>query len=227
VLLAMAAAAAIVGVVGLPDDVIASLALGWGVAACFHLIAGTPAATPSSDQVAEALDGLGVTATGLELAPAQIWGTTRYRAVAPDGGALSIEVIGRDATDARLFSKIWRFLWYRDSGPMFTLTRNQQLEHQAYVLLLAKQAGAPVSEVVIAGIAGRRATALLVLRPPAGVPLDDVPADRVTDALLDDAWTIVTSLHNARIAHGQVNGRNLVLQPDGTLAPRCRCSRRS
>ena len=51
-LLTLGALGALVALVGMPDDVVASLALAWGVAAAFHLVVGTPAATPSLDQVA-------------------------------------------------------------------------------------------------------------------------------------------------------------------------------
>ena len=81
--------------------------------------------------MSEALIALGVSVTGLQLAPVQVWGETRYVAQAPDGAPVSIDVIGRDAADARLFAKLWRFLWYKDSGPTIALTRTQQLEHRA------------------------------------------------------------------------------------------------
>jgi len=54
-LLASATVGAVIGIVGLLDDVAASLALGWGVAAALHLVIGTPAATPSRNQAAETL----------------------------------------------------------------------------------------------------------------------------------------------------------------------------
>lgn len=214
--LAVAAASAVLAVVGLPDDVLGGWALGWGVAALVHLAVGTPAATPSIGEVDDALRGLGVAVTGLRLAPAQVWGETRFTARAPDGGAVSIELIGRDAADARLLAKVWRWVWFKDSGPTIALTRTQQLEHRAYLLLLAERAGVQVSSVVIAGIAGARETALLVLREPDGLPLPD--AERVTDSVLDDAWQNLARLHEAGLAHGMTQAANVVLLADGTTA---------
>ena len=60
---------------GLPGAVAASLVLAWGAAALAHLCFGSPAATPSADQVADSLRDLGVDPTGLALAPEQTWGT--------------------------------------------------------------------------------------------------------------------------------------------------------
>ena len=215
--LGVAATSAVLAVVGLPDDVLGGWALGWGVAALVHLAVGTPAATPSIGEVDDALRGLGVAVTGLRLAPAQVWGETRFTARAPDGGAVSIELIGRDAADARLLAKVWRWVWFKDSGPTIALTRTQQLEHRAYLLMLAERAGVRVSSVVVGGIAGARQTALLVLREPGGLPLDADP-ERVTDSVLDDAWQNLARLHDAGLAHGMMQAANVVLLADGTTA---------
>ncbi len=216
--LAMGAIGAVFAIAGLPDDVVGALALGWGVASVFRLVVGTPAATPSKTQVDEALVGLGVDVVDLELADAQVWGETRFTATAPDGGAVSVEVIGRDAADAHLLAKVWRSIWFKDSGPTLALTRTQQLEHRAYLLLLAERVGVPVSSVVIAGIGGARETAVLVLREPGGVPLTEVDAGDVTDAVLDNTWHNLNLLHDARLAHGQMRAANILLRPDGTTA---------
>ena len=55
-----------------------------------------------------------------------------------DGEALPAKVYGRDAADTRLVSKAWRFLAYKDSGPTLTITRLQQVEHEALCLYAAR-----------------------------------------------------------------------------------------
>ncbi len=216
--LAFASLAAVIAVVGLPIDVIGAFALAWGVAAVVHLAIGTPAATPLVEHVAQALEGLGVAVDDLQLAPSQVWGETRYTAQAPDGAPVAIDVIGRDAADARLLAKVWHALWYKDSGPTIALTRTQQLEHRAYLLMLAGRAGVPVSEVVIAGVGGSRELAVLVLREPDGRPLAEHPRAEITDTTLDSAWGNLAALTAARIAHGSLRADNVVVRPDGTTA---------
>ena len=201
---------------GLPGAVIASLVLAWGAAAVAHLCFGTPAATPSADQVADSLRDLGVDPAGLQLARDQTWGSTDYTA-GPDA-ELSIEVVGRDATDARLFAKIWRFIWYKDAEPTLSLTREHQVEHEGYVVLLAGHTGARVPDLVAAGLAGWRDDALLVVRNPAGATLLDLEPERVTDAVLDDAWANLARLHGGRIAHGNPWVGNVVVDDAGTTA---------
>ena len=198
---------------GLPGAVIASLAVAWGAAALAHLCFGSPAATPSLDQVADSLRDLGVDPTGLRLAPEQSWGSTSFLAGAD--GQVSIDVIGRDSTDARLFAKLWRFIWYKDPGPTLSLTRAHHVEHQAYVLLLADRTGARLPTVLAAGLAGWRDDAVVAVRNPPGDRLSDLPLERLTDAVLDDAWTNLRTLHEGRITHGNPWTGNVVVDGDG------------
>ena len=56
-----------------------------------------------------------------------------------------MKIYGRDAWDGQLLSTIWTFLWYRDEAPTLTFSRLQQVEHEAFVTLLAERAAVPVS----------------------------------------------------------------------------------
>ena len=217
-LLGAAVASAILLTLGLAADVMGGLAVGWGVAAALRFAVGSPEGTPSIDKVVAALTELGLEASDLRLTPEQVWGEARFAAAAPDGTGLSVDVIGRDSNDARLLAKLWRFVWYKDSGPDVSLSRIGQLEHRAYLLLRAAQSGVPTDVVVAAGTAGEDADAILVLRPPIGTRLTELPADQVTDAVLVDAWQLADRLHGARLAHGSLSALNIVRQHDGTLA---------
>jgi uncharacterized membrane protein YbhN (UPF0104 family)/tRNA A-37 threonylcarbamoyl transferase component Bud32 len=154
----------------------------------------------------------------LELAASQRWGETRFVAAAPDGTPASVVVIGRDATDARLASKAWRKLMYRDGGSSVSASRTSQLEHRAYLLLMAAKTGVPVSEVVVAAKAGPEELAVLVLLEPAGEPYALLDPEVLDDATLDRAWAELARLHAARIAHGSIGPENLVRRPDGSTA---------
>ena len=110
------------------------------------------------------------------MAPAvdQEWGVGQVHRTTGRQRKLDVSVYGRDASDAQLLAKTTRFLLYRDSGPTLTFTRRQQVEHEAYVTLMADRAGARVARVLAAGPAGPARDALLVTRPPTGRLLSEL-----------------------------------------------------
>ena len=183
VTIGLLAVATMVSGYGLPVSVLASLAVGVLTTAIVHLVFGSPLGLASAAEVRVLLADLGIVVDEVVPSPKQSWGLGKFLADL-DGSTLDISVYGRDASDAQLLSKTTRFLLYRDSGPTLTFTRRQQVEHEAYLTLMADRAGARVATVLAAGPAGPAKDALLVTRPPAGRRLAELapfvlPADRV------------------------------------------------
>lgn len=196
-----------------PNDALAAIVLGWGVAAGVHFAFGSPGGRPTSEQVKGALAQLGIPAKNVRLARHQPTGSTLMLAES-DNGPLSIKVIGRDEADAQMVAKVFRYLTYKDSGPTLHLTRLHHVEHEAYTILLARAGGVDAPEVVIAGKAGPSA-ALLVTRRTKGRLMADVPRASVTDAVLERLWEEVAQLHAARIAHGALNTASVLVTERG------------
>jgi uncharacterized membrane protein YbhN (UPF0104 family) len=194
-----------------PDGALAGVALGWAVAALVHLVFGSPGGRPTTAQVAATLGELGIPADGVHLVPDQPRTGTAMTARDADG-ALDVRVLGRDEADAQLLSKFWRFFAYKDGGPTLHMSRLEDVEAEAYALLLAERADVRVPPVVVAGAAGP-GTALLASRPLEGTRLTD--SATVTDAQLADLWTQVAALHAARVAHGRLNANHVVLTSAG------------
>jgi uncharacterized protein (TIRG00374 family) len=211
-----AAVAAVLLGLGRPLDVLGGLILGWGVAALVHLALGAPGGHPGVGRIELALRDLGVSVRWLDLAPHQPWGSTTM--VGDDGEPLLVRVYGRDAADAQLLAKAWRFLWYRDSGPTFALSRLQQVEHEAYLTLRSERAGVTTPEVVAAGrsAAGDAVLALRATRQQS--TLANVSAARVTDDVLAGLWEQTERLHRSGIAHGALNAASFLVGPDGEVA---------
>lgn len=214
--LIVSAVSAVLAVDGLFTDVLGSFALGWAISSAVHLVIGSPAGTPTSAQVVEALANLGVEVSNLRLVPGP-WYWSQYRASLADGSAVEISVIGRDARDARLFGELWRKVWYKNTGAALLWTRRRQVEHWAYLLLGAAHSGARVPDMVVAGVAGRREDAVLVTRPVAGTALDQLAPADVTDAVLDDAWQQLGLLARAQIAKGGVRAAEVTVMADGSV----------
>jgi glycosyltransferase 2 family protein len=200
-----------VGGEGLPLNVLGSMAIGWAAALLIRLIFGSPLGLPSAADVQRLLADLGIRADDVQPLPRQAWGVAKYQATETDAGTatgqpLNISVYGRDAADAKLLTKVGRFLFYRDSGASLTLTRLQQVEHEAFLTLRAGQAGVAVPGIAEAGTAGPASDALLVCRQPPGTLLSATDADDLSDAALDDIYRQLLGLRRARIAHGAISG---------------------
>jgi uncharacterized membrane protein YbhN (UPF0104 family) len=195
-----------------PMGVIAGLALGTLAATIVHLILGSPGGRPTPEQVAEALAGIGFDTEHVEHARLQPRGVGMMRAVTGDGASLLVKVYGRDAWDGQLLSETWSFLWYRDETPSLTLSRLQQVEHEAFVTLLAERAGVPVLSVLAAAPVAN--DALLVVDFE-GTPMSS--SDGTSDEMLMGLWRGVDRLHRAGIAHGALDADRLMVQGDGPL----------
>ena len=133
-----------------------------------------------------------------------------------EGPSLSVKVLGRDQRDSQFLSKAWRWVTTKDSGPTLYLTRSQEVQHEAFVDLLAARDGVAVPDVVAAATAGPDA-ALLVERRPSGRTLADLSDDDTTDEVLDAVWGQVAALYRARIAHGSLSADHLLLSDGGVV----------
>ena len=219
--IALVAMACAVGGHGLPLNVLGSLAIGWGATALIRLVFGSPLGLPSIEDVRALLDELGIRTSHVQPEARQVWGVAKYRgtqarqADAP-GQRIGIAVYGRDAADAKLLTKTGRFLFYRDSGASLTLTRLQQVEHEAYLTLRAGQAGVAVPAIIEAGTAGPSRDAVLVYQLPPGTILSEESgedASGITDATLDNLFHQMLTLRRARIAHGAISRGALLADP--------------
>ena len=223
IFIALVALASAVGGHGLPLNVLGSLVIGWGMTAVVRLVFGSPLGLPSAEDVRLLLEEFGICSADVRPVTRQVWGVAKFEATeirqtdAP--GRLGIAVYGRDAADARLLTKAGRFLLYRDSGPSLTISRLQQVEHEAYVTMRAGLADTAVPEIVEAGTAGPSKDALLVFRMPPGTALSDTDAAEISDATLDDLYRQLLTLRRARIAHGAISGDAVLVDPAaGTVA---------
>jgi len=198
----------------LPVNALSSMAVGWGIAAAVHLVAGSPLGLPSAAEVAEWISDLNVDVTDITRAATQVWGVEQFAGHGAGGEKIELSVYGRDASDARMLAKLWRFCVYRDSGPTLILDRLQQVEHEAYLTLMAGRARVGVPEVLAAGRFGPSKDAALVTRVPDG-PLLSQAGDGLTDDTLDETLLALLRLRAAGLAHGALGGDTIILAGQG------------
>src|SRR5579872_6806325 len=215
VLITVAVLAAVSGGTALPVNAISSVALGWGVAAALHLAIGSPLGLPSAAEVTEWIADLHVSVTDVARASRQIWGVEQFIGRDGAGKPIELSVYGRDASDARMLAKLWRFFVYRDSGPTLILDRLQLVEHEAYLTLMAGRAGVLVPDVLAAGRFGPSRDAALVTSLPDGPALAEADGADLADGTLDEILRATLGLRGTGIAHGALGGDTIIVSGQG------------
>ena len=215
-IVAIGAAAGIALGVTLPIGMLAGLLIGLGSGAILHLLLGSPAGRLTLDQIAAALHDLGVDASDLRHAPLEPTGVALAEGLSPDGKQLLIKVYGRDAWDGQFLASLWTSLWNRGERPSLGFGRLQQVEHEAFVTLLAERAGISVLPIVAAGMATQRDAVLVT--ECTGRGFGSLGQHEIGDDLVLGIWRAVVALHELGVAHGQLDGDRLIVRPDGTVA---------
>jgi hypothetical protein len=216
VLTAAALAAVVLGAT-LPVGAVAGLLVAAAASSLVHLAFGSSGGRPGLDHIATALAELGVGTRSLQVTDRQAAGVFVLHAEDDAGRPLSVKVYGRDAHDTQLVATLWRTVWFRDPGSPAALGRIRQVEHEAFLTLLAGQAGLPTEPVVTAGETAE-GDALLVLRP-IGRPLTEVPDAWSVEDFVAKVWEVVRRLHGAGIVHGQLDASHLVVVDDTAAEP--------
>lgn len=195
----------------LPLDVVGGAALGWAVGALVHLLLGAPGGRPSVARAERALAGCGLDAEGVEpLGGPDDRRSARFVATTRTGEPLFVKLIPRERRDADLLYRGWRrLLGAATPGPVFASPR-EQVQREAYLMLLAARAGVRTPAVIYAGPCDHEA-GLLVQRRIAGRSLDGSRPGEVGDELLRAIWAEVAKLHAARIAHGDLGRSSVVV----------------
>jgi uncharacterized membrane protein YbhN (UPF0104 family) len=207
-LMLAATAAAFLLPVSAPFRVVCAVLVAMATASAIRYVLGSPITSVSAGDVRDALSDLGIDAE-----PAEAWAEGVHEAVTPDGTVLGIRILGRDEWDTQLAVVLWRFLWYRNSGGRLLLGPRQQIEHHAFLLLLAQARGVPVTPVAGAGTS-RSGDALLAVEIE-GRALRDLDPGSIDDAFLSRCWGALAALHDAGIAHGSIDAHALRRNPDG------------
>ena len=141
--------------------------------------------------------------------------SARFEAVRPDGQRLFAKLIPRERRDEDLLYRAWRRLVRRraEPGRPGSGPPAQQVEHEAYLGLLAATAGVRTPRVVLAGPYGN-GSGLLVQRMIPGHSLEELEPAAVDDATLDAAWEEVARLHQAGTAHGDLGRHSVLVDED-------------
>ncbi len=199
----------------LPLDVFAAAVLGWGTGRFMHLVLGAPGRRPSEEALLVALRESGLepervtpTVHGL-LSPKELEVVTR------DGQRLEMRLVRRLRRRAGAIYKVRRAVASLETlyEPGLSTPRHE-VDHEAYLTLVAERAGVGVVPVLVAGEIDR-GPAFLVRRQVEGRALSELRADEVSDGLLAAIWRDVQRLGALRLAHHDLRAENVLVDRDG------------
>ena len=194
---AIVAAARVYVGLHLPVDVVGGLALGWGAGAAVNFLLGVPAPGPSAQQVAAVLAELGRPARTLE-PQAPSGDRFRFRCRMEAGGDILVKTADQAAIADDWLWRLWRLVAFRElPEPVFGTTPAERSEHEAYVQLLAEQAGVRTPPLVATRSLG--AQAALVMRGWVDASPLEPP---VADGVVRDAWEQLALAHKGGVVHG-------------------------
>ncbi|WP_062524237.1 lysylphosphatidylglycerol synthase transmembrane domain-containing protein [Demequina rhizosphaerae] len=141
-----------------------------------------------------------------------------YAMTTVEGHHLLVVALDGDQQAAGFVSKLWTSLRLRGIDTRPDVSLRQSAEATALVSHAARVAGVRTGRVL--GMGQIRDTMLLVYqRPPVSRPLTDVPADDMTDALLDALWAEVASAHRAGISHRRLEADTILVGDDVDTDP--------
>lgn len=199
----------------LPVGIVAGAALGWGTGALGHLVLGAPGRRTSEVSVRMALDDLGLDGAQIAAVPRRWLRPYAYDITTRSGECMQMKVVRR---------------MHRLAGPAYRLrmvlasfevereprlsTPRHEVEHEAYVTLLAARAGVGTLPVVAAGKI-EHGPPFLIRQHVAGVRLSTLRGKQVDDAVLSRTWQDVLVLGEHHVAHHDLRAKNILIDSDG------------
>ncbi len=199
-----------------PLDIIGGLGVGLIAGSLVNFFLGTPTRRFLPSEIATALKKSGFMATNISGAKVDARGSTTYFGYV-DGKPVFIKIVDSDNTIADLLFKFSRRILYRrleDELPFFNAKR--QLEHEAFMALLAKDSGLKTPGIIgVCHIAG--ASWALIQEGLDGKSLDKIDPKTITDKQLVAVWKLVEKLHQSRIAHRDLRTANILRDKKGEL----------
>ncbi len=212
--LGLVAAARLISGTILPMQFAVAFAVGATVGTGMLVAFGAPDRRPGPADVVTALRAGGFPAVSADLAPVAGKGSRPFVVATAGGERFFVKILGQDQRDADLLYRAYRFIRLRDVGdarPASSL--KQAVEHQALVGMMAERAGVHVPRIhsVLNAADG---SVMLVMELVDGASLAELPADLVTDQVVEQLWRQVDRLHRAGIAHRSLRTANVMVDGD-------------
>ncbi|MCU0300535.1 MAG: lysylphosphatidylglycerol synthase domain-containing protein [Candidatus Nanopelagicales bacterium] len=199
-------------------DLVLAVGIGGVVGTALLLVFGRRIEVPTASAVMAALDRIGLHAVAVERTGAEATASTPFHAQLADGRGVHCKVVSSTEHAADRLLRGYRRVRVRDLGeevPFSTVRRAAAVE--AMLAMSAAAAGARTPEVLGVAPLPVRDAMVIVFEEVPGERLDRVPAERITDGVLDQAWQAVAGLRAAGLAHRDLQLSSWLLGPDDRL----------
>lgn len=199
----------------LPVAAFAGAVLGWGTGTLCHLVLGAPGRRTSEQAIELALEGIGL--------PHARVGTVRRRWQRPS--VVSVTTEAGEGLEMKVVRRMHRL-----AGPTYRLRRlfasvevkneprlstpRHEVDHEAYVTLIAERTGVGTLPIVAAGEIDH-GPPFLIRREVEGRRLSDLAGDEVPDTVLDRIWRDVLELGRHHLAHHDLRADNFLIDAQG------------
>ena len=123
-----------------------------------------------------------------------------------------------DQQAAGFLSKLWSTLRLRGISTRADVSLRHSAQSTALLAHAARTAGVRTPRVL--GMAEARDTFVIVFQRPTGIrPLSEIPADQITDDMLDAIWSELLKAHEANIAHRSITAECVFMTTDDPEEP--------
>lgn len=199
----------------LPVGALAGAGLGWGAGALFHLLLGAPGRRTSEQAVRLALDQVGLQGAEVTAVPRRWLRPDEYHLCTSEGEHLHMKVVRRMHRLAGPAYKARRLLASMEVEfePGLSTPRHE-VEHEAYITLIAERAGIGTLPIVSAGEI-EHGPPFLIRRQVEGERFSELRGPDVDESVLTRLWQDVLALGEQHVAHHDLRARNILIDAEG------------
>ena len=197
--------------VHLPLDIIGGVLLGYIIGLSLRLILGTPICTLSIESIRKAIEKYRFKVIDIKPLQKDNNSSFSYIVSTKESKDIFVKVSSFEQQNKDLIKKLYNYLIYRDVKGQFSfVTNKQKVEHEAYLMLLAKRSGVHTPNFIFSGELNDKSWIFTEERLN-GTCLNKFEISKISERLLISIWNELKLLHQSQIAHKDLRLANIFI----------------